>query len=126
MGDIRLGLQTSKLHDKHGNANREFFKGGRRGICMRGRWTVLDTAFVYYLLFFMQKLDFARGCVMRKPYEINNGRGVMISENTVLDLEGRCSIQLSYGRSRKDITGGSRPAQARLSGGVTPVSDRVA
>jgi hypothetical protein len=38
----------------------------------------------------------------------------MISENTVLDLEGRCSIQLSYGRSQKDISGWPASAQARL------------
>ena len=31
--------------------------------------------------------------------EINGRRGVMISEKVFFDLEGRCSIQLSYGRS---------------------------
>ena len=54
---------------------------------------------------------------MRKPNEINGGRGVMISEKTVLDLEGRCSIQLSYGRSQRNISGWPASAQAWLSGG---------
>ena len=35
---------------------------------------------------------------MNIPNEINGGGGLVISENTVFDLEGRCSIQLSYGR----------------------------
>jgi hypothetical protein len=54
---------------------------------------------------------------MKQPNEINGGRGVMISENTILDLEGRCSIQLSYGRSQRDISGWLASAQARLSHG---------
>jgi hypothetical protein len=33
-------------------------------------------------------------------------------EPTTLCLEGRCSIQLSYRRSYRDITGGRKPAQA--------------
>ena len=41
----------------------------------------------------------------------------MISENTVFDLEGRCSIHLSYGRSQRDISRWLASAQARLSGG---------
>ena len=36
--------------------------------------------------------------------KINGGRGVRISENTIFDLEGRCSIQLSYGRNRHKIS----------------------
>jgi hypothetical protein len=67
--------------------------------------------------FFMQKLDFGRGRVMRKPNEINGGRGVRISKNTVFDLEGRCSIHLSYGRSQRDISGWLASAQVRLSHG---------
>ena len=54
---------------------------------------------------------------MRKLNEINGGRGVRISENTVFDLEGRCSIHLSYGRSQKKISSWLASAQARLSGG---------
>ena len=53
---------------------------------------------------------------MRKPNEINGGRGVTISENTVFDLEGRCSIHLSYGRSQRNVSGWPASAQARLSG----------
>ena len=53
---------------------------------------------------------------MRMPNEINGGRGVRISENTVFDLEGRCSIQLSYGRSQRNISSWLASAQARLSG----------
>jgi hypothetical protein len=34
--------------------------------------------------------------------EINGGGGLMISEKTAFDLEGRCSIQLSYGRRLKN------------------------
>jgi hypothetical protein len=41
---------------------------------------------------------------MKITNKINGGRWVRISENTVLDLEGRCSIQLSYGRSQKNIS----------------------
>jgi hypothetical protein len=57
---------------------------------------------------------------MIKPNEINGGRGVRISENTFLDLEGRCSIQLSYGRSQKNISGWPVLAQAWLSGRPAP------
>jgi hypothetical protein len=64
----------------------------------------------------MQKLDFGGGRVMRKPNGINGGRGVRISENTLFDLEGRCSIQLSYGRNPRNISGWPVSAQARLSG----------
>ena len=39
-------------------------------------------------------------------------------ERGTLCLEGRCSIQLSYGRSPKDISGWLASAQVRLSGGV--------
>jgi hypothetical protein len=67
---------------------------------------------------------------MRKPNGINGGRGVMISENTVLDLEGRCSIHLSYGRSQRNVSGWPASAQARLSGGgmVRPIGvvERIA
>ena len=41
---------------------------------------------------------------MKITNEINGGRGVMISENPCFYLEGRCSIQLSYGRNRHDIS----------------------
>ena len=57
---------------------------------------------------------------MKIANKINGGRGVMISDKTVLDLEGRCSIQLSYGRSQKDISGWLASAQARLSDGGEP------
>jgi hypothetical protein len=36
----------------------------------------------------------------------------MIPEKVVLDLEGRCSIQLSYGRNHDHTTGAAPPAQA--------------
>jgi hypothetical protein len=42
---------------------------------------------------------------MKIVNEINGGRWVMIPEKVVLDLEGRCSIQLSYGRGQKNISG---------------------
>jgi hypothetical protein len=56
---------------------------------------------------------------MRKPNEINSGRWVRISEKTFLDLEGRCSIHLSYGRRHRDISGRAASAQARLSRAFT-------
>ena len=40
-------------------------------------------------------------------------------ERGTLCLEGRCSIQLSYGRSQKNISGWPASAQARLSGQPT-------
>ena len=43
---------------------------------------------------------------MKRPNEINDGRGVRNSENTALDLEGRCSIHLSYGRSQRTLVAG--------------------
>jgi hypothetical protein len=53
---------------------------------------------------------------MKITNKINGGRGVMISDKTVLDLEGRCSIQLSYGRNPRNISGWPGSVQARLSG----------
>jgi hypothetical protein len=54
---------------------------------------------------------------MIKSNGINGGRGVRISENIVFDLEGRCSIHLSYGRNPRNISGWLASAQARLSHG---------
>ena len=45
--------------------------------------------------------------------EINGGREVMIPEKVVLDLEGRCSIQLSYGRSQRQVSPDQAARQAR-------------
>jgi len=53
---------------------------------------------------------------MKIVNEINGRRWVMISEKVVLDLEGRCSIQLSYERSQKNFSGWPSSAQAWLSG----------
>ena len=44
--------------------------------------------------------------------KINNGRYVTISEKVLFDLEGRCSIQLSYGRNPVQIKPRLATAQA--------------
>ena len=44
-------------------------------------------------------------------------------ERTTACLEGRCSIQLSYGRGQQDISGRGTRAQARLCGGFSLVEN---
>ena len=58
---------------------------------------------LYWWQFFVLKLDFAGGGVMRIANRINGGRRVMIPENVDFDLEGRCSIQLSYEIGRAHV-----------------------
>ena len=57
--------------------------------------------------------------------EINGGRGVMISEKADFDLEGRCSIQLSYRRRQNEVSLRHASPQARCRSSMAEMSQHL-